>query len=252
MKNRFILTPYFLDQPMPGLEPLVEADWVKNDPRLPHGSVLNRMGVLYEPLAELVATVVQQGERPVSIAGDCCTSLGVLAGLQRANLNPTLIWFDAHGDFNTWETTPSGFLGGMPLAMLVGRGEQTIVESLGMLPIPESRVILSDGRDLDPGEREALAGSQVVHLPSVMDIMEYDLHNEPIWVHFDTDIIDASVAPGMNYPVSGGPDESQLQLVFNHLAQTGSVIAISMSSWNPELDQDGRSRSVSMKLLGEL
>jgi arginase family enzyme len=56
----------------------------------------------------------------------------------------------------------------------------------------------------------------------------------------------------MNYPVSGGPDESQLQLVFNHLAQTGSVIAISMSSWNPELDQDGRSRSVSMKLLGEL
>ncbi len=252
MNNRFILTPYFLDRPMPGLEPLVEADWVKNDPRLPHGSPQIRMGVLYEPLAELVAMAVNQGERPVSIAGDCCTSLGVLAGLQRANLNPVLIWFDAHGDFNTWETTPSGFLGGMPLAMLVGRGEQTIVESLGLLPIPESRVILSDGRDLDPGEQEALAGSKVVHLPSVMDFIEYDLPKAPIWVHFDTDVIDASITPGMNYPVSGGPDESQLQLVFNHLAQTGRIAAISMSSWNPELDKDGRSRSVSMKLLGEL
>jgi arginase len=252
MKNRFILTPYFLDRPMPGLEPLLEADWVKNDPRLPQGSSQIRMSLLYEPLAELVALAVNQGERPVSIAGDCCTSLGVLAGLQRANLNPILIWFDAHGDFNTWETTPSGFLGGMPLAMLVGRGEQTIVESLGLLPIPESRVILSDGRDLDPGEREALAGSQVVHLSSVMELVEYDLPEVPIWVHFDTDVIDASVAPGMNYPVSGGPDESQLELVFNHMAQTGCVAAISMSSWNPELDKDGRSRSVSMKLLGEL
>ena len=252
MKNRFILTPYFLDRPMPGLEPLVEADWVKNDPRLPHGSPQSRMGVLYEPLAELVAMAVNQGERPVSIAGDCCTSLGVLAGLQRANLNPILIWFDAHGDFNTWETTPSGFLGGMPLAMLVGRGEQTIVESLGLMPIPESRVILSDGRDLDPGEREALANSQVVHLPGVMDLLDYDLPEVPIWVHFDTDVIDARIAPAMNYPVSGGPDETQLQSVFNRLAQTGSVAAISMSSWNPELDEDGRSRFVSMKLLGEL
>ena len=252
MKNHFILTPYFLDQPIPGLEPLLEADWVKNDPRLPQGSPQIRMSLLYEPLAELVAMAVKQGELPVSIAGDCCTSLGVLAGLQRANLNPILIWFDAHGDFNTWETTPSGFLGGMPLAMLVGRGERTIVESLGLLPILESRVILSDGRDLDPREREALANSQVVHLHGVMDLLDYDLPEVPIWVHFDTDVVDARVAPGMNYPVSGGPDESQLQLVFNHLAQTARVAAISMSSWNPELDEDGRSKSVSMKLLGEL
>lgn len=252
MVNRFILTPYFLDQPMPGLEPLVEADWVINNPHLPDGTPQERMGYLYEPLAELVSIIVQQNERPVSVAGDCCTSLGILAGLQRASLVPTLIWFDAHGDFNTWETTPSGFLGGMPLAMLVGRGEQTILEKIGLEPILEENVILGDGRDLDPGEREALAGSQVTHLTQVIELLDYDLPQGPIWVHFDTDVVDAAEAPAMNYPVSGGPSEAQLQRVFKHLAETGRLAAVSISSWNPELDQDCRSQSVSMALLAEL
>ena len=252
MANRFILTPYFLDQPMPGLEPLLEADWVINNPRLPDGTPQDRLGYLYEPLAELVSIVIHQDERPVSVAGDCCTSLGILAGLQRAGLAPTLIWFDAHGDFNTWGTTPSGFLGGMPLAMLVGRGEQTILERIGLEPLPEGKVILSDGRDLDPGERDALGDSQVTRLTEVTELLDFDLPQGPIWVHFDTDVIDAAEAPAMNYPVSGGPSEAQLQRVFNHLAETGRIVSVSISSWNPELDQDGGSQSVSMRLLAEL
>jgi arginase len=91
MRNRFILTPFFLDQPIAGLNPLVEADWVINNPSLPDRTRLERMAALYEPLAVLVQTTVAQEERPVSIAGDCCTSLGVLAGLQRAGIDPTLI-----------------------------------------------------------------------------------------------------------------------------------------------------------------
>jgi arginase len=83
----------------------------------------------------------------VSIAGDCCTSLGVAAGLLAAGIDPTLIWFDAHGDFNTWETTPSGFLGGMPLAMLAGRGEQTIVHGVGLKNLEESNIYLADARE---------------------------------------------------------------------------------------------------------
>lgn len=237
---------------MLGLEPLVEADWVINHPRLPSGSLQKSLGALYEPLAELVSLIVQQGERPVSLAGDCCTSLGVLAGLQRAGINPNLIWFDAHGDFNTWETTPSGFLGGMPLAMLVGRGEQTILKSLGLVPIPESQVILSDGRDLDPGEREALLSSEVVHLPEVSDLLDYELLSGPIWVHFDTDVVDAGQVPAMNYPVKGGPGESELRQVFSHLSATGRIAAVSLSSWNPDLDQDGLSQRISMQLLAEL
>ncbi len=252
MKNRFILTPFFLDQAMPGLEPLVQANWLVNDPRLPEGTPQIRMSALYESLADLVSSTIGQGELPVSVAGDCCTSLGVLAGLQRAGLNPTLIWFDAHGDFNTWETTPSGFLGGMPLAMLVGRGEQTIMVQVGTKPLPEEMVILSDGRDLDPGEREALADSNIVHLKKATDLLDYELPSGPIWVHFDTDVIDANIAPAMNYPVAGGPSEAELHQIFSSLAGTGQISAVSMSTWNPELDQNGKSRAVSMGLLSNL
>lgn len=249
MRNRFILTPFFLDQPIAGLNPLVEADWVINNPSLPDRTRLERMAALYEPLAVLVQTTVAQEERPVSIAGDCCTSLGVLAGLQRAGIDPTLIWFDAHGDFNTWETTPSGFLGGMPLAMLVGRGEQSLAARLDLASLPEESVILSDGRDLDPAEREALAESHILHLPDVIQMLNVDLPPGPLWVHFDTDVIDSESAPGMNYPVGGGPSPSQLKEAFGFIAGTGRLAAVSLSSWNPELDQDGRSRAASLELL---
>jgi len=237
---------------MPGLESLMQAGWLINDPGLPEGTPQFRMSALYEPLADLVSSSIRQGELPVSVAGDCCTSLGVLAGLQRAGLYPTLIWFDAHGDFNTWETTPSGFLGGMPLVMLVGRGEQTIMDQVGAKPLPEEMVILSDGRDLDPGERDALVDSNIVHLEKAMDLLDHELPSGPIWVHFDTDVIDAGEAPAMNYPVAGGPSEAELHRIFSSLAATGQISAVSMSSWNPDLDQDGRSRAVSMGLLSDL
>jgi len=237
---------------MPGLEPLIEGDWLINDPHLPEGTPQIRMSALYESLADLVSASIKEGELPVSVAGDCCTSIGVLAGLQRADLNPTLIWFDAHGDFNTWQTTPSGFLGGMPLAMLVGRGEQTIMEQLKVKPLSEEMVILSDGRDLDPGEREALADSNIIHLLKTREILDYKLPPGPIWVHYDTDVIDAGEAPAMNYPVGGGPGEAELQRIYSYLAKTKQIAAVSISTWNPELDPDGRSRVVSMGLLSEL
>ena len=175
MVPRFILTPYFLDQPLPGLESLIDPDWVINKPALANTKPQARMVALYIPLAKLVSTALTSGELPVSVVGDCCSSIGVLGGLQQAGVEPTLIWFDAHGDYNTWETTPSGFLGGMPLAMLVGRGEQTIMEGVRNSVLPEDQVILSDGRDLDPGEHESLAASKVVHLMKVQDMLGYRL-----------------------------------------------------------------------------
>jgi arginase len=136
--NHFILTPFVLDQPSPDLEILAQSGWTINRPNLSDGNLQYRLSALHQPLADLVAQTVASGHRPVSIAGDCCTAIGVLAGLQRAGQDPTLIWLDAHGDFNTWETTSSGFLGGMPLAMVVGRGEQTRVNAVGLRPLPEA------------------------------------------------------------------------------------------------------------------
>lgn len=252
MPDSFILTPFFLDQPLPALEALLQPGWIVNKPNLPEGLPQARMAALYQPLAEGVAQALQHGKRPVSLAGDCCTSLGVLAGLQRAGLEPSLIWLDAHGDFNTWETTPSGFLGGMPLAMLTGRGEQSIVQALAIRPMPEKGVILSDGRDLDPGEREALNASQVVHLPRVELLLERQLPAGPLWLHLDTDVLDAAVAPAQNYPVPDGPSAETLRGLFSRLNGCGELQAISISSWNPLLDADGSTREVWLSLLGAL
>jgi arginase len=249
MNNKFILTPYYLDQSLPGLESLVDSDLVVNQLHLSEGNAQDRMGVLYQPLADFVFKAISRGERPVSIAGDCCTSIGVMAGLQRAGTHPTLIWFDAHGDFNTWETTPSFFLGGMPLAMLIGLGEQTILEAVDLKPIPESQTILTDARDLDQGEKEALASSKVVHISNVEDLSDYPLSEGEFYIHFDTDIINPIEAPAMNYPAPGGPNVKTLGRIFQRLAQTGRVIAVSLSSWNPGLDSDGRTKTAVMDLL---
>lgn len=252
MKTQFILTPYFLDQPLPQLEELVKPGWVVNHRPLPDAAVQSRMSVLHAALAQQVATAVAANLLPVSIAGDCCATLGVMAGLQRAGMDPSLIWFDAHGDFNTWETTPSGFLGGMPLAMLAGLGEQTMGRALGLHPLAHEKIMLTDGRDLDPGEQELIAGCDVVHLHEPRGLLGYHLGERPLYIHFDTDILNPLDAPAMRYVAEGGPRAAALAPVFRYLAQTGQIVAVSLSAWDPKLDTDGRSKETCMYLLQEL
>ena len=252
MKTQYILTPYFLDQPINGLHELVKTDWIVNEQHLPDSNAQSRMSVLHKVIARHVTAAVTDGSVPVSIAGDCCTAIGVMAGLQRAGIESLFIWFDAHGDFNTWETTPSGFLGGMPLAMIAGLGEQTMPNAVDLQPVNQENIILTDGRDLDPGERELISGSNILHLSEPMSLLEYNFQNKPIYVHFDTDIVNPLDAPAMNYVAQGGLRAEELAKVFRHIAQTGLIKAISVSSWNPELDEDGRSRETIMNLLQEI
>lgn len=249
MTDKVIFTPFFLDREFDDLDSLVQADWIVNRPELRQDEQQARMAALYEPLAEAVAAAVGSGQRPVSMAGDCCASLGMFAGLQRAGVDARLIWFDAHGDFNTWETTPSGFLGGMPLAWLVGRGEQTIPQSLGIKPLPEYNVTLTDARDLDPLEEEAVASSMISHLDLATDLTSAPLPLGPLWVHFDVDVINLGEAPAVSYPAEGGPSVQVLGEVFQTLAESRQVQAVSVSLWNPKLDEDGRTRRAVLDLL---
>ena len=252
MSHRFVLTPFFLDEFQGGLLPVAGACWDVNMPELPAGDAQSRIVSLLRPLRSRVAEAAAAGAVPVSLAGDCVSCIGVEAGLQTAGLEPVLVWLDAHGDFNTPSTTPSGFLGGMPLAMIVGRGDQAIMEGVGTTTLDERDVILSDARDLDPGERGALAGSNVNHLASFDELLTLPLPDRPLHVHFDTDVIDPEQAPAMNYPAPGGPSADTVRAVFRRLAQSGRVAAVSVSSWNPDLDQDGRTRRLVMDLLSEL
>jgi len=248
MQSKFILTPFFLDEPLPGLKPLAKPDWKLNEPQLQGDDKQSRMSVLHGQIARFTEKIVSQGDLPVSIAGDCCAAIGVLAGLQRADVHPTLLWFDAHGDFNTWETSPGGFLGGMPLAMLVGRGEQTLLRNIGLRPIPEEQVILTDARDLDPGEFELVGQSNIQHILDINRLFEIDFSAHALYIHFDTDIIDPTAAPAMNYPVKGGTSPDVLSEIFHFLKNTAQICAVSMSSWNPILDCDHKSEAVCMEL----
>lgn len=249
IKNQFFLTPYFLDQHLSGLEALHQAGWKINQAAPAGTTQVRRIAGVHAGLASLVEEAVKAGRRPVSIAGDCCTAMGMLAGLVRSGIDPQLIWFDAHGDFNTWETTPSGFLGGMPLAMLAGLGEQTILELLEIEPLPQEQIILTDARDLDPGEKEQVASSRITHLTDPLELLEKPLPEGPLWVHFDTDVVDPAFVPAQNYPAPGGISPDELGRVFSFLSETGKVAAVSLSSWAPDLPRAEESQRVCLKLL---
>ncbi|MGC1121006.1 MAG: arginase family protein [Candidatus Methanofastidiosia archaeon] len=252
MNNHYILTPYFLDEDLPQLEELISPGWRVNKPCLGEGDKMARMSVIYKSLSGHVVDVLGERERPVSIAGDCCTAIGVLAGLQRKDISPVLLWFDAHGDFNTWETTPSGFLGGMPLAMIVGRGDQTLVNAVGLEALPEKKVVLVGARDLDSGEKVAIEGSDLHFVPDPRSLPDYPLPGGPLYVHFDTDVVDPRDAPAMSYRAEGGPSADELREVFHFLTETGRIVAASLSSWNPRMEGADQSRHICMDLLETL
>ena len=262
MASKFILNPYYYGQPLAGLDHLAQEDWDINHPLQPlppadsdemsPQETMARMIEIYRPLAGWVESTIKHGDCAVALSGDCSSSIPMLTGVQNAGISPTFIWFDAHGDFNTWETTPSGFLGGMPLAIVSGRGEQMIPRALSFNNIPDDQIILTDARELDPGEVANLSNSEVTHLNDVSMLLEFDFPSRPISIHFDVDVINLAEAKAMSFPTPGGPSVAQLSRIFKHLAATQQIISVSISSWVPELDTDGETEAAVMSLLADL
>jgi arginase len=220
-----LLVPYHLDEQLPLDELPVRPDSVVTATF--HGKEFwPRVASLHTAVADAVAAT----DRPVVLSGDCCAALGVMAGLQRRGIDPAVVWFDAHGDLHTPQSTTSGFPGGMPLRMLLGDGDPTVAGRTGLRPVPLERAVLVDGRDLDPPEAEYLAESGLQRVP----VTAIPAPDGPIYLHIDLDVIDAAALPGLRYPATPGPDADTVRDAALRLLATGRVAALTLAcTWYP-------------------
>ena len=176
---------------------------------------------------------------PIIFAGDCLSALGAVRGLMTgAGLG--VVWYDAHGDFNTPETTPSGYPGGMPLAMLVGRGDMLYMQGVGLDPLDERDIILTDARDLDPAEGEAVRASAVTLLPDVRDLLTAALPTKPLYIHLDVDVLNLDDMPAVGYQAADGPSLADVAATLERVAREGHVAGLLASLWNQDLAVDTR------------
>lgn len=187
---------------------------------------------------------------PVVFANDCTSCLGMVKGLERRA--PAVLWYDAHGDFNTPETTPSGFLGGMPLAALVGRGNQHLMRGIDLAPIAESDVIVSDARNLDPEEEIMLRESQVTIYETLDALNQAALPKKPLYIHFDTDIVDCEDMPAMSYPEPDGPSLGESIDSLQQILAKSDTAGILFSLWNGTLEGGDRALAATLSLIRAL
>lgn len=227
-----IAVPYHLDEHLPGLDFVLPPDRVVTAD-LPGGDMWERLAARESAVAEAVSAVVADGGCPVVVSGDCFAALGVVAGLQAAGQTVGIVWFDAHGDVQTPETTASGYLAGMPLRLLTGYRPELIAGRLGLRPVPEEHIVLAGARDLDPPEVRYLATS-AIRQRDVADLAAADLPGLPLYVHVDLDVLDPVDAPGLRFPTPGGPSAGQLAGALRMLLATGRVAAVTLGcTWYP-------------------
>lgn len=224
--------PYHLDEYLPDLDVVLRAEKVITAD-LPPGDAWARLAALYRLVADAVAGAAGDGTCPVVVSGDCTTALGTVAGLQRAGIDAGVVWFDAHGDVQTLETTASGYLGGLPLRLLVGYRPGLIATRLGLRPVPEHRVMLVGARDLDPPEVAYLAHAPIGRA-EVAGLDAAALPGGPLYVHIDLDVIDPADVPGLRYPAPGGPGAADVAWALRIVLATGRAAAVGIAcTWHP-------------------
>jgi arginase len=239
-----IAVPYHLEEHLPDLDFVLPPDQVLTA-ALAGGSAWERLAVLQSAVAGAVSAVAAEGGRPVVVSGDCFTALGTVAGLQAAGRDVGIVWFDAHGDVQTPETTTSGYLAGMPLRLLSGYRPELIASRLGLRPVAEENIVLAGARDLDPPEAAYLAGA-AIRLRDAAGLTVGDLPDLPLYVHVDFDVLDPGEVPGLRFPTpGGGPSAAQLAGALRMLLATGRVAALTLAcSWYPGHDAAARLRPV--------
>lgn len=202
-------------------------------------------------LSQLVREARGEGAFCLVLEGDCTTAPAVVAGLH-AEGRVGLLWIDSHGDFNTPDTTPSGMLGGMPVAVCTGRCHPAWRAAVGLeKTLAEEDVVLAGIRDLDPPERAALEASDVEVIEAAGDLHSTEGRLATavarlsgtanlLYVHVDVDVLNPETARGFNMPVPGGPGPEELAEMVALATRGGKVAALGIAAFNPAYDDDGR------------
>lgn len=203
--------------------------------------------------------VVQKGHFPLFIGGDHSIAVGTVASV--TNDEPTgLIWIDAHGDFNTPDTSPSGNIHGMPLAALIGEGHESLV-NVGRkgAKIHPDNVVMIGQRDLDVSEKERLKKTGIT-IFTMRDIDEQGIsvvankalmkliHLKRIHLTVDMDALDPVEAPGVGTPVPGGISYREAHLLMEILADSGKVSSMDLVEINPILDIANKTAELAVEL----
>jgi arginase len=222
---------------------------------------LNEIVATNERLFKEVVAVMEAGDLPLVLGGDHSTAIGTLAGVAAVK-NCGIIWLDAHGDFNTSETTTSGNIHGMCLAASLGRGEEQLVSCGGFAPkAKEKNVAVIGVRDLDDEEREALRSSQI-SVFTMQDIDEMGMKRvmrqaleavldgtDGIAVSLDMDVLDPLEAPGVGTPVRGGLTYREAHLAMELIAETEALLSLEVVEINPTQDCYNQTAELAVELI---
>lgn len=216
-------------------------------------------------LAKVVDEEINKDRFPLVLGGDHSIAIGSFAGISKHYDNLGVIWYDAHGDINTVETSPSGNIHGMPLAVNLGLGHKKLTDILGDAPkVKPENLVLIGIRDLDEGEKKLIKKLNIkvytmheidrIGMAQVMaeTITYLQERTDGVHLSFDLDGIDPSEAPGVGTPVNGGVTFRESHLAMEMLAESDMITSAEFVEVNPMLDDKSKTASLAVALIGSL
>ena len=216
-------------------------------------------------LAETVDKIVASGAFPLVLGGDHSIAIGTLAGLARHYQNLGVIWYDAHADLNTKESSPSGNIHGMPLAISLGIGHEGLTSIYGKkTKIKAENIVIIGARSLDDGEKELIRDKGIkVYTMHEIDrlgmtrVMEETIdylrgRTDGVHLSLDLDALDPNDAPGVGTPVAGGISYRESHLAMEMLEESKLITSAEFVEVNPILDEKNRTAEAAVALMGSL
>ncbi len=227
----------------------------------PQAKYLDEIVKVNRVLARTIEKLAGEGQFPLVLGGDHSIAMGTIAGLLRVWSKIGLLWFDAHGDFNTEKTSPSGNVHGMPVAVACGRDQTDLAVPFKGHYVDEAKIVYVGVRTLDPAEAEALRQSSVTVF-SMHEVDRYGMREvmaramdiltqgtDGVHLSFDIDALDPLYAPGSGTPFNGGLTDREAHLALELLAEGDVLTSMEMVEVNPILDEHNRTGRLAANLI---